>query len=194
VGLDFMPNEEEALVLDYLPKGRPNSFKPEPIAQVIGKEFFSLLEVVPKAELKAMETVYVGKEERSKIDFIKRRVNYENLTSTAIAELDKAIENIVLEKKQRFLDFFNEAAPITLRRHQLELLPGMGKKHMLDILNERQKKPFESFEDLANRVKLLPDPLKTLVKRIRIELEDDALNHYLFARPPVRERKFTRRY
>ncbi len=189
-----MPNEEQALVLDYLPKGRPNSFKPEPIAQVIGKQFFSLLEVVPKAELKVMETVYVGKEERDKIEFIKRRINYEQLTSTAVAELDKAVEKIVLEDAQRFLDFFNNAAPITLRRHQLELLPGMGKKHMQDIIKARTQKPFDSFEDISERVKLLPAPLKTITKRIRLELEDDSLNHYLFARPPVKERPKFRRF
>ncbi len=189
-----MPNEEQALVLDYLPKGRPNSFKPEPIAQVIGKQFFSLLEVVPKKELKAMETVYVGKEERDKIEFIKRRINFDQLTSTAVAEIDKAIEKIIEEDKQRFLDFFNNAQPITLRRHQLQLLPGMGKKHMEDILKERSKKPFESFEDLSKRVKLLPDPLKTIVKRIKIELEEDSLNHYIFARPPVKELRFERRF
>ena len=61
---------------------------------------------------------------------------------------------------------------------------------MQDILKERLKKPFESFDDLVSRIKLLPAPLKTLVKRIMLELEDDTLNHYLFARPPVKERHF----
>jgi len=189
-----MPNEEEALVLDYMPKGRANSFKPEPLAQVIGKQFFSLLEVVPKNGLKVMETIYVGKEERDKVDFIKRRINYGQLTNTAVAEVDNAIEKIVEGDKKRFLDFFNNAQPITLRRHQLELLPGMGKKHMQDILREREKKPFESFEDLASRVKLLPDPVKTIVKRILMELEEESLNHYMFARPPVKERQFGKRF
>ncbi len=189
-----MPNEEEALVLDYMSKGKPNSFKPEPIAQILGKQFFSLLEVVPKEDLKIMETVYVGKDERAKIDFIKRRINFNMLTSTAIAELQKAVEKIVTDDKKRFLDFFNNARSITLRRHQLELLPGMGKKHMLDILKEREKKPFESFEDLIARVKLLPDPSKTIVKRIMLELEDETLNHYIFARPPVKEKTFGKRF
>ena len=187
-------NEEEAIVLDYLPKGKSSSFKPEPLAQVLGKQFFSMLEVVPKAELKAMETVYVGKDERAKIEFIKRRINFDQLTSTAVAELDKAVEKIVLDDKPRFLAFYNTAQSITLRRHQLELLPGMGKKHMLDILKEREKKPFESFEDLSERVRLLPDPVKTVVKRIVLELEDETLNHYLFARPPVKERPFGKNF
>lgn len=187
-------NEEEAIVLDYLPKGKSSSFKPEPLALVLGKQFFSLLEVVPKAELKAMETVYVGKDERAKIEFIKRRINFGQLTSTAVAEIDKAVEKIVLEDKPRFLAFYNTAQPITLRRHQFELLPGMGKKHMQDILKEREKKPFESFEDLSERVRLLPDPIKTVVKRIMLELEDETLNHYLFARPPVKERPFGNKF
>src|SRR3989344_4973833 len=99
-------NEEEAIVLDYLPKGKSSSFKPEPLAQVLGKQFFSMLEVVPKAELRAMETVYVGKDERAKIEFIKRRINFDQLTSTAVAEVDKAVEKIVLEDKPRFLTFY----------------------------------------------------------------------------------------
>lgn len=189
-----MPNEEEAIVLDYLPNGRANSFKVEPLAQVIGKQFFSLLEVVPKSALKVMETVYVGKDERAKIDFIKRRINFDQLTNTAVAEVEKAIEKIVMEDGKRFVDFFNSARPITLRRHQLELLPGFGKKHMQGILLERQKKPFESFEEIESRVKLLPNPVKSIVKRVMMELEEENLNHYLFARPPVKEHGFEKRF
>ncbi|MBN2067782.1 MAG: DUF655 domain-containing protein [Candidatus Diapherotrites archaeon] len=188
-----MPNEERALVLDYLAKGKPNSYKSEPVAQVLGEQFFTLLEVVPKKELKVMESIYVGKDERAEIDYIKRRINSDELTSTAAAELEKAIEKIVEENTARFLEFYNTAGPITLRRHQLELLPGFGKKHMQDIIRERQKKPFESFEDLNKRVKLLPDTFKAIVKRIEFELREPNLNHYLFVRPPVKERAFGRR-
>ena len=58
-----------------------------------------------------------------------------------------------------------------MRMHQLELLPGLGKKHMWEIIMARKAKPFENFEDLKNRVKLLPDPKQTVVKRIISELE-----------------------
>ncbi|MCX6798834.1 MAG: DUF655 domain-containing protein [Candidatus Diapherotrites archaeon] len=193
-----MPNEENAVVLDFLAQGKSTSYKAEPIAQVLGSQFFTLLEVTPKAgvELKIMDSVYVGKDVRDKIEFIKRRINSEDLTSTAAAELEKAIEKIVLENKPRFLEIFNTGGPISLKRHQLELLPGMGKKHVQDILDERRKKPFESFEELAARVRLLPDPVKTIVKRIELELHEKDLTHYLFARPPVKEREsgFRRRY
>ncbi|MDD5148736.1 MAG: DUF655 domain-containing protein, partial [Candidatus ainarchaeum sp.] len=154
---------------------------------VIGTKSFTLLEVVPKEglALKVGEQVYVGKETRDKIEYIKSRVNYKDLTNNAISELEKTIEKLVLDDKQRFLDFFNASGSITIKRHQLELLPGLGKKHMLDILAERQKKPFESFEDLEQRVHLMPNPAKTIAKRIIEELENPDEKHFLFCRPPV---------
>ena len=192
----FMPNEETAIVLDFLPKGKSSAHKPEPLAQVLGKRFFTLLEVVPKADLKIMEEVSIGKEERDKIEFIKKRVTYKELTSTAVAEINKAIEKIIHDDNQRFLDFFNKSGSISIRMHQLELLPGLGKKHMLDLLDERKKKPFESFEDIEKRIKLMPNPVQTIVKRILMELQEDDLKHYIFARPPYQERGFQprRRY
>jgi len=186
-----MPAEDNAIVLDFLPKGKPNSFKPEPIAQLIGTQNFTLLEVVPREgmDLKVGENVYVGKETREKIEYIKNRISYKQLTNNAVSELEKTIEKIILDNKQRFLDFFNTSGPITIKRHQLELLPSLGKKHMQDILRERQKKPFESFEDIEKRVHLMPNPVKAIAKRIIIELEDPDERHYLFCRPPAKPRQ-----
>jgi putative nucleotide binding protein len=63
--------------------------------------------------------------------------------------------------------------------HQIELLPGVGKKHMWEIINAREEKPFESFEDLKKRVKLIPDPEKLIIKRILEEMEGEE-KHRLF--------------
>ena len=52
---------------------------------------------------------------------------------------------------------------------------------MLSILDEREKRPFESFKDIKERVKLLPDPEKAIMKRILLELEGNE-KHYLFVR------------
>ena len=60
-----------------------------------------------------------------------------------------------------------------MRMHQLELLPGFGKKHMWEVLEARKEKPFDSFDDLKKRVKLLPDPKVVIIKRIMMELEGD---------------------
>ncbi len=186
----MMPAEENCLVLDYLPKGRGSSFKKEPLAQLIGIEFFTLLEVVPKTELNAMEQVYVGKEERDKIEFIKRRIKYKELTSTALAELSNAVKKIVEDNEQKYVEFFNKAGSITIRRHRLELLPSLGKKHLKSILEERDYKKFESFKQIEERIDLMPNPVQVIVKRIIAELKEEDIKHYLFVRPPTVEKKF----
>lgn len=188
-----MKVEEKALVLDFLPRGRSSDYKTEPLAQLIGKEFFTLLEVSPKQgiELKALDEVYVGKEERPQIEFIKKRISYRELTNNSLTELDKAVEKIVLDSEKKFADFYNTSRSITIKRHQIELLPGMGKKHMLQILAEREKAPFASFRELRDRVHGVPDPVVAIVKRIVEELQGDQdVKYFLFARPPVHEREF----
>jgi putative nucleotide binding protein len=66
--------------------------------------------------------------------------------------------------------------------HQLELLPGLGKKHMWEIIQAREDKPFENFVDIKARVKLMPDPEKTIVKRIISELEGNEKHHIFVER------------
>jgi len=186
--------EDYALALDYMPKGKSTSFKEEPLAQLLGEKYFTLLEVVPKGELKAMERVYIGKDEREKILFIKKRINCDELTSNSQTELENAIKKIMDKNTEKYLKFYNESGPITIRRHQLELLPGLGKKHMQDILAKREQEPFKSLKDLADRVPLLPNPEKTIIKRILKELCEPDLKHYLFARPPKKERPSFKRH
>ena len=71
--------------------------------------------------------------------------------------------------------------------HVLELLPGVGKKHMWEIVNERKEEPFKNFEDIRQRVKLMPDPVTTIVRRISSELEGKE-KHLLFVdRPSSKE-------
>ena len=81
------------------------------------------------------------------------------------------IEQMVEKDETRFIAFFNKAQPLSMRMHQLELLPGLGKKHMWEILNARKEKPFENFEDIKERVKLLPNPKQLIIKRIIAEIE-----------------------
>ncbi len=181
--------EDYVLVLDYLSRGRGTGFRAEPLVQAIGTKYFTLLELVPKesAQIKIMDKLYVGKDERDKIDHIKRRIESSQLTTTAASEFEKAIEKIVREDEQRFVEFFNKSAPISLKRHQLELLPGLGNKHMMAILKEREIAPFTSYENIEKRVRLMPDPVATVVGRIMDETKDSTQKHYLFTRPPPKE-------
>ncbi len=169
--------EEIAIVLDFLPNGYPYDERPmymkTPIAQAIGKEHFILLELVPKKgiHLQPFEEVYIGDGKRDKIHHIVGKMPVQKLTATAKSELEFVVKDIIKKSEKRFVEFFNKAQPLSTRMHQLELLPGLGKKHMWEIIEVRQEKPFEGFNDLKNRVKLMPDPEKTVVKRILQELE-----------------------
>ena len=169
--------EETAIVLDFLPNGYSYDDRPlymkTPIAQAIGKEHFVLLELVPKKgiHLQPFEEVYIGDGKRDKIHHIVGKMAMAKLTATAKSELEFVIKDIVKKNEKKFVEFFNKAQPLSTRMHQLELLPGLGKKHMWQIIEARQEKPFEGFSDLKNRVKLMPDPEKTIIKRILQELE-----------------------
>ena len=177
--------EENTVILDFLPNGYPFDERPmymkTPVSQVIGKEHFVLLELVPKKgiHLQLYEEVYIGEGKRDKIHHIVGKIPLSNLTRTARSELEFIIKDIVKKNEKKFIDFFNNARPLSTRMHQIELLPGVGKKHMWEILNAREEKPFENFEDIKNRVKLIPDPEKLINRRITEELEGTE-KHRLF--------------
>ncbi|MEM4254182.1 MAG: DUF655 domain-containing protein [Candidatus Woesearchaeota archaeon] len=168
--------EEFAIVLDFLPHGYPFDPRPShrksPIVQAIGKTHFTLLELVPKKEvfLQPLQEVYIGEGKRDQIHHIVGKLPMERLTATAKTELEFVVKDLVHKNEQRFVDFINTARPLTTRMHQLELLPGVGKKHMWELLEIREKQPFKSFNDIKERVKLMPDPEKAIIKRILAEL------------------------
>lgn len=176
--------EEYAVVLDYLPTGKSFSARSEPVAILIGETKFTLLEAVPKpgALVKVGERVYIGKGERDKISLIKSRLSYNDLPEGARNELNVVVPDVVKREEKRFVNVFNKAGPINIREHSLELLPGVGKKHLQAILKAREEKEFESFSDITSRVPLLQDPVKLLTERIMVELKGES-RFYLIARP-----------
>ena len=192
-----MGMEEYAVILDYLPTGHPEDktpiYKREPIAIALGESYFSLLELAPKkgVTVQSQERVYLGKENREKIDFIKRRITYDVLTPAARAELEAAIGQIIDRGEKKFVDFFNLSGPISVRFHQLELLPGVGNKIMWEVVGERKKKPFEGFADISKRIKTLPHPKDLIVKRIELELSGEKQvgkgKYKIFTQPVKRE-------
>jgi len=167
--------EEYAIILDYLPYGYPMGGRMTPIAQAIGEKTLVLLELVPRrgVTLEQKEKVYIGSEKRDKIYYIAGRLQKSKLTESAKIQLKEFVEKLVAEQEKKFVDFFNNARPINTRLHQLELIPGLGKKHTKEIIEEREKKPFESFEDIKNRLANIPDPKKSIEKRILEELLEE---------------------
>ncbi|MDR0198636.1 MAG: DUF655 domain-containing protein [Methanomassiliicoccaceae archaeon] len=180
--------EEYAHILDYLAQGLPTGgyAKREPLCYAIGEEEFKLFEIVPKASvtINIGDRVYIGKETtmRTQIDHIRKRAGFDELTSAAKAELDFVILDIVMKTQDRFIRFYNDAEAISLRKHMLEELPGLGKKTLIAILDERKKGKFKNFAELGTRVPLLKGPEKLIVRRIVQELSDMTLKHYIFVR------------
>ena len=166
--------DEWAVVLDFLAKGHSGMQRSEPVSLVIGEKYFSLLEVITREDstFKPEDRVYIGEGKRTDVKYIRKRINYGELTAAAKDELTDIVGKIVIKSPNTFLNFFNKSGPVTTRLHQLELLPGIGKRHLWAIIGERKKKPFESFDSLKKRIPLLPNPEKLIVRRILCELED----------------------
>jgi putative nucleotide binding protein len=154
---------------------------------VVGEKYFTLLELTTTkdANINLHDRFNINpraKRKDAQVLHVKRRINIEDLTTTAQRELPFAIEKIVKMQENRFVSFFNESKPITTRRHQLELLPGVGKKFVIELLNERKKGPFKSFNEIEERTRI--HPTKVIEKRILLEIEGNE-KRYLFARPPI---------
>jgi len=178
--------ETHAHVLDYLPYGHPDDSRPvyqkKPLVQAVGEAKFVLMELSPKKDKipAVYERVYIGEGERDVIDHVIKRLRYTELTQTAKVELSYILEKIVTDDEERFMRVFNEAKPITTRLHTLDLMPGIGKKLMWAIVDEREKGKFSGFEDLTKRVKGLHHPEKIIAKRIEEEIIDENMKYKIF--------------
>ncbi|MFB6209473.1 MAG: DUF655 domain-containing protein [Candidatus Nanohaloarchaea archaeon] len=166
--------DDNIKVLDFLEHGRAEE-KDEPVAQGIGTENFNLLEVVMRENEhpKGGEELYIGEGDREKVKYIKTKLEFDQLTGSAQSELKYVLDALVKEREDRFVEFFNEATPVTPRRHAFELLPGVGNKHMQKLLDARDEGEFESYGDIKERVSSLPDPEKLIRERIMNELRGE---------------------
>lgn len=167
--------DEFAIVLDIIADNNSRSFKNDEIVQAVGTTTYSILELIPKEGviLKINQKVYIGDDKRDEIQYIKRTLQVDQLSGSAKLELLSTITEIINDKEEDFVKFFNLAGPITIRKHSFELIPRIGKKHLTDLINERNKKPFESFKDIENRCPYLQDVAKAIAQRILIEIEGE---------------------
>ncbi|MGM0447788.1 MAG: DUF655 domain-containing protein [Methanobacteriota archaeon] len=184
-GADDVPAEDDgptAVLLDVLPNGRPDDDRPQsrksPVAYGLGADSFALYELTLAEDADAS----VG--DRTALDGPDvgryREVGFDGLTRNAAAEIEYAVEAIVEADEERFVEFYNEAGPITLRLHQLNLLPGIGKKLRNDLLDERKRGPFESFDDVEERISGLHRPREVILERIVEEIRQSDLKYRTF--------------
>lgn len=183
--------EDYVYIIDHLPEGRADlpPHRREPVAYGLGETQFTLLELIPKngVNLLVGDRVYIGKDLalRDTVEKVKGRVNYEALSSSAHGELPYVLQDVVKQNEERFVKFYNEAPAISTRFHALELLPGLGKKTMTALIDERRKKLFTSFADIHERVPSVHHPEKLVANRIELELTDPKQKYHIFARPPM---------
>ena len=169
--------EEYAYVLDFLPRGKSVVIKGRegPMVQAIGEERLTLLELLAmeNQDFEMGEKVKIGKEGREKIVSVLGKLTYDELSPEARASLTVVVENLVKGYERKYVAYFNELQPLTPRLHGIELIPGIGKTFMKEIVEMREKQPFTSFDDIQKRVGLR-EPAKMIAKRIIEELAGDS--------------------
>ena len=169
--------EEHAYVLDFNPRGKSTTVKGRDgiIITAIGEDRLTLLEIlgVPNSTFEIGEKIYIGKEGRTKVLSVLGKLDYEHISSSSQTELQGVVENIVTKNESKFVEYLNNAQPLTPRIHALELIPGIGKTYMKIMLEERDKKKFESYDDLQERVGF-KEPIRHNSDRIMDEITGES--------------------
>ena len=165
--------EEYAYVLDCKSRAKSTTVRGRTgiIVVALGEERLTLLEIlgIENSTFDIGERIYIGKEGRTKVQSVLGKVDYAKISNSVKDEIPRIIELIVTKNEKRFVDYLNNAQPLTPRVHALELIPGIGKTYLGVILEERKKKPFEDYDDIEKRSGL-KEPVKHLSKRILEEI------------------------
>ena len=168
--------EEHAYVLDFVERGKSTTVRGREgiIIVGLGEDRLTLLEIlgVPDSTFEVGERIFIGKEGRTKVLSVLGKMDYSRISTSAQSEMPSVVEKIISQNEKRFIQYLNNAQPLTPRIHALELIPGIGKTYMKVMLDEREKTPFTDFNDLQNRVGL-KEPIKQLTKRIVEEITGD---------------------
>ena len=169
--------EEYAYVLDFVERGKSHTVRGREgiIITALGEDRLTLLEIlgVENSTFEVGERIYIGKQGRTKVQSVLGKLDYAKISQTAQSEIAGVVQKIITQNEKRFIDYLNHSQPLTPRIHALELIPGIGKTYMKVMLEEREKRKFESFEDLQRRVGL-KDPIKHIAKRIMEEITGEA--------------------
>ena len=177
--------EEYAYVLDYDSKGRSKTVRGREgiIVTAIGEERLTLLEILGSENsiFEVGEKIYIGKEGRTKVESVLGKLDYENISSTAQNEVRGVVESIVTNNEKRFVDYVNNAQPLTPRKHSLELIPGIGITYLKLILEQISRNKFSDYQDMEERAGL-KDPIHHITKRIMEEITGETQFHLFVKR------------
>ena len=168
--------EEYAYVLDFKSRGHSSTVRGRIgiIVTAIGEDRLTLLEILglENSTFDVGERIYIGKEGRTKVQSVLGKIDYVKIFDSAKNEIPGVVESIVTQNEKKFVDYINNAQPLTPRIHALELIPGIGKTYLNVIIKEREKVQFESFDDIEKRAGL-KEPRKHLSQRIIEEISGE---------------------
>lgn len=169
-----MGKDEYAYVLEYMPFGLPDS-KDRKASAIVFTDSLSLLLVALKKDVKVEPglKVYIGENKRDEVHHIIQRITPDKLSGNGMALLNERIATTVKENEEKYIDIINKLGSINVRLHSLNLLPGVGKKIVQKIVEERTKANFKSYEDFNERVGFTSDIAKSIEDRIMEELNGE---------------------
>ena len=169
--------EEYAYVLDHKSRAKSTAVRGRTgvIVIALGEERLTLLEIlgIENSTFDIGERIYIGKEGRTKVQSVLGKMDYGKISDSTKNEIPKVVESIVTVNEKKFVDYINNAQPLTPRVHALELIPGIGKTYMNVIVKEREKQLFQSYYDIEERTGL-KEPIKHLTQRIVEEITGEA--------------------
>ena len=168
--------EEYAYVLDCKSRAKSTTVSGRTgiIVVALGEERLTLLEIlgIENSTFDVGERIYIGKEGRTKVQSVLGKMDYVKISDSAKDEIPTVVESIVTKNEAKFVDYINNAQPLTPRIHALELIPGIGKTYLNVIIKEREKGAFESFVDIEKRAGL-KEPIKHISQRIIEEISGE---------------------
>ncbi len=183
----FIKNQREVVILDLLPHGhienQQPSWKQKPVAQVLTFPDFVLYDVAYNrdSEIKVQQKdTYEKFRNKNKLGKVLDKINYEDLTNTSKALIQPILEKEIMNYEGLFVNFFNKSTSITPRLHALKLIPGIGQKHMWEIIEARDRQEFVTFKDISDRTSI-SKPAKQIALRIIKELQRD-VKYYIFSK------------
>tara|TARA_B100001750_G_scaffold25863_1_gene17211 strand:- start:19 stop:579 length:561 start_codon:yes stop_codon:yes gene_type:complete len=168
--------EEYAYVLEYKSRIKSTTVRGRTgtIIVAIGEERLTLLEIlgIEGSTFNVGERIYIGKEGRTKVESVLGKMDYTKISGLAKNEIPRVVTLIVTQNEKKFVDYINNAQPLTPRVHALELIPGIGKTYLDVIIKEREKSLFENFNDIEKRAGL-KEPINHLSQRIIEEISGE---------------------
>ena len=169
--------EEYAYVLDFCSMAKSKTVRGRDgiIITALGEERLTLLEIlgVEDSIFDIGEKIYIGKEGRTKVQSVLGKLDYEQISGSSQSELSNVVKTIVTNNEERFVDYINNAQPLTPRRHSLELIPGIGKTYLRLIIEQINKLKFLNYKDMEERAGL-KEPVNHLSKRIIEEISGES--------------------